>query len=146
MANEAVIVELMGQPSGVPIRFTCADGVGIEKGTLLWFSDNRTISGASVDCNLTGKAFAGIAATEKVASDGSTTIGVWTKGIFDLTSVAAAGTEGAIGAGHYVVLSGSNLIARLKDNATILSGAVIGKALEDASASEVIQVAIGVYS
>lgn len=136
MTNEAVIVELLGDPKGKPISFTCADGVGIEKGTILWFYDNRTCSGASV----TGSPFAGIASTEKVANDGSTHIGCWTCGIFDLTVNSSVGVT----IGAYVSLSGANLIKNATE-AEIAAGGAIGKSLETGSASEVIQVAVGLY-
>ena len=132
MANEATIVELMGQPKGVPVRFTCADGTGIEKGTILWLDDARSVSGVSA----TLEPFAGIASVEKVASDGSTTIGCWTKGIFDMYAASA------ISAGDPVVLSGQNMVS----GASVAPiNQVIGIALEDATAAETIQVAVGIY-
>ena len=143
MANEAVIVELFGEPKGESIKFTCADGAPIEKGALLWFSDPNTVSGASITVG--AKPFAGIASTEKGISDGSTHIGCWTKGIFDLTSVAAP----TITAGDLVYLSGQNLITRASDtnisgsNLHLKLGCKVGIALEDSSASEVIQVRVG---
>ena len=44
----AVIVELMGQPKGCPVRYTCDNYSQFEKGDLLWFEDPRKVSGASV--------------------------------------------------------------------------------------------------
>ena len=142
MANEAVIVELMGQPKGVPVRFDVQDAQAIEKGTLLEIFGDRSVSGAIVTNN---NAFAGIAAEEKVANDGSTTIGVWTKGIFDLTVTASPDVLFTpIPKGSLVSLSGANMIRRVQ--ATDLSGGrIIGKALETGSASEVMQVAVGIY-
>ena len=136
MANEAVTIELHGRPEGEGVRFTCADSVGIEKGTLLYFVDPRTASGSHVAS--TGNAFAGVAAAEKVASDGSVAITAYTKGIFDLTTSAGVG----ITAGQIVSLSGANLI-KTATEAEIAAGGAIGKALETATASEVIAVAVG---
>lgn len=144
MANEAVIIELLGEPKGCPVRYECGDSVGIEKGTLLWFGDARKVSGASVDGHGAAYPFAGIAAHEKVAGDGSTSIAVYTKGIFDLTTVAAP----TVTAGDYVVISGANLVstAHVSQRGNASSGAnIVGVAQETASASEVIAVAVGVY-
>lgn len=131
MANEAVIIELLGNRGDV-VRYTCADGNGIEKGTLLWMTDPRTISGASA----VQKPFAGIAAEEKVANDGQTSIGVFTNGIFDIYA------DAAIAAGTFVTISGQNKV-KTATTADILSGCAIGRALETASAAETIAVKIG---
>ena len=136
MANEAVIVELLGTPPGQPVEFTVADGTGIEKGTILKLTDPRTAAASSAD----GELFAGIAAAEKVASDGSTTLAAYTKGIFDLKMTASTTT-----AGHAVKIAGANLIAEADDDTAEKAGEVVGKALETASNNEVIQVAVGVY-
>ena len=133
MANEAVIIEL-GSNGGNPVRRTCADGATIEKGTLLVLSDPNTVAANSG----TGEVFGGIAAHEKVANDGSTSISCYTSGVFDLTCNAGVG----ITCGDVVVTSGANLI-RVGTSAE-LSGAnlgkVIGYAEETATASEVIRV------
>lgn len=135
MANEAVIIELMGQPKGMPVRFTVADGTGIEKGTICKMSDPRTAAASAADNDV----FAGIAATEKVASDGSTTLGLYTCGIFDLTDSGAGITVGST-----VNIGGANLIIA-SAAADLLTGSVVGKALETAAAGEVIAVAVGIY-
>lgn len=130
MANEATFLE-------TPIkirRFDCADGNSITKGTLLKLVDPYTVSGVYTS----GDAFAGIAFADKVASDGSTSIPCVVEGICDLTCNAGVG----ITAGAMVVLSGTNLI-RAAIAADLLTGAVVGKALETASASEVIKVSVG---
>lgn len=77
MAHEATIIELLGN-RGNPIRFNCADGTTIPKGTLLKITDPRTVVAHSA----LNDPFAGIAAMEKVANDGSTSISVYTCGIF----------------------------------------------------------------
>src|SRR3990167_6644987 len=91
MANEAVIIELFN--GGRPIRYTVADGAGIEKGAIAVLTDPRTvITHAAADTPIVG-----IVAAEKVASDGSTSISVYTRGIFDIAAaaagVSAVGTE-----------------------------------------------------
>lgn len=133
MANEAVIVELLGNQGDV-IFVTVADGATIEKGTLLKLSDPRTGAATSADNDI----FIGIAASEKVANDGSTKLGVYTYGIFDLTD-SGAGT--AIGVD--VVVKGANTVGAgttLDDE----KGYKVGKSLETASAAEVFQVLVRV--
>jgi len=137
MANEAVIIEL--PESETPIYYTCADGTNISRMTLLKLTDPRTASASTAK----GDYFAGIAYADKVANDGSTRIGAYVRGIFDLTA------NDTITAGQLVVLSGANLICAATP--TSLSGQnlglAVGKALESSAAgtSEAIAVAIGVY-
>ena len=130
MANEAVIIELT--PGINPVIRTCADGTGISKGTLLVLTDPNTV--AIGGATTTGNAFGGIAAADKVASDGSTTIAAHMSGVFDLKANAAA-----ITAGVGVCLSGANMI-RAAVEADFPVGGVIGYAEETAADSEVIRV------
>lgn len=144
MANEAVKLALLGD-GGDPVRYTVANGTAISAGTLLHFRDPNTVIASQRD----GDYFAGIAAADKEASDGATTIAAYTKGKFDLTCTS---TNKAISAGQLVKISGANLIDlwqppgpnQAGDNA----GTIVGKALEDtgASSSEVIAVAVGVFN
>ena len=140
MANEAVIIEIMGQPKGVPIRFAVADVTGIEKGTICKLSDPRTASASSIS----GDIFCGIASVEKVANDGSTSLGLFTKGIFDLKD---SGT--GITAGDLVKIDGANLISTWTGSTDLVAGdkenLILGKALETAAANEVIAVGVGVF-
>jgi hypothetical protein len=132
MANEAVIIELLGN-GGDPVRFTVADGATIEKGTLLKLTDPRTAIASSAD----NDPFCGIAAAEKVASDGSVTLAAYTKGIFDLKDSGSGITVGAT-----VNVGGTNLVVA-SAAADLLTGSVVGRALEAASASEVIADTVG---
>ena len=121
MANEATQVEGPYEAHD----FTVADGAAIPIGTLCALSDPRTCalsSGADV--------FAGVAATEKVASNGVTNLGLWNTGTFVMTAVA--GTTIAIG--DTVSLSGANLI-KLATEAEVVLGQVVGKAQEAIAAS-----------
>lgn len=70
----------------LPISFTCADGTGIEKGTVLKLADPMTVSAAGASANAI---VAGIAAEEKIANDGKTTIAVYRRGIFKGTAGGA---------------------------------------------------------
>ncbi|MAG40261.1 hypothetical protein CMI41_04820 [Candidatus Pacearchaeota archaeon] len=101
MANEAVIIELLGN-KGDPIQYNCADGDAFPKGTILKLSDNREADLSASD----GDICAGICAMEKVASDGSTTVSAYTNGIFDLTEANSA----TIAVGLPVTIGGANLI------------------------------------
>lgn len=101
MANEAVIVELLGN-AGDPIQYNCVDADAFPKGTILKISDNREADLSSAD----GEICAGICAMEKVALDGSTTVSAYTNGIFELTEANSAG----ITVGLPVTIGGANLI------------------------------------
>lgn len=131
MANEATIIELSGMN---PINFTVADGTSISKGTLCKLSGDHTASASSA-----ADVFAGIAAADKVANDGSTTLALYTPGqgnIFDLTNATSAITLGGI-----CSLSGANLIKQALE-AEMVTGAVVGKVLEAAATSEVVRVLV----
>ncbi len=132
MADEAVIIELIGD--GRPVRFTVADGTGIEKGTICKMTDPRT----AIISDDQGS-FAGIAAAEKVASDGQTTLALYTEGIFDLKTDTSTP-----GVGTLVVTDGANLV-KARDAGDALLGDNVGKALETAASGEVIAVAVGIY-
>lgn len=131
MANEAVIIELLGN-AGDPVKFTVADGVAIPKNSLMVISDPRTASISSGD----NQPFAGIAASEKVANDGSTSLACYTHGIFDLTDSGAG-----ITAGERVSIKATNQIAKVAAADQLFSD--VGIALETASGGEVIAVLIG---
>lgn len=114
MADEAVLV----WETQLPIPFKCANATGIAKGAVCKLTESMTaiITSGAKD------AVAGIAAAEKIASDGSVTIPIYTEGIFKCTAAAAI----LIGA----PLSTSATANRLQ-TATGSNGAtVIGYALE----------------
>ena len=69
MADECTLVF----ETGLPIPFTCADGTGIEKGAVLLLTDPMTVATTTGD----NDEVAGIAAEEKIADDGKTTIPVY---------------------------------------------------------------------
>jgi len=91
MVNEAVLVYELE----LPIAFTCANGTGIEKGTLLTLSDPHTAAGTTTKEAI----IAGIAAQEKIASDGKTKIAVYQRGFFKMTA------SGSIGVGDALISS-----------------------------------------
>lgn len=129
MANEGVCIETPTRFA----RYTVADGAGIAIGTLLKLTDQNTASATSAD----NDPFAGIAWEEKTASDGITEITAALNGIWDLKDSGAGITAGAI-----VNIGGTNLIIT-SAGADLLTGSVVGKALETAAASEVIRVRVG---
>lgn len=129
MANEAVCIETPTRFA----RYTVADGAGIAIGTLLKLTDPNTASATAAD----NDPFAGIAWEEKTASDGITEITAALDGVWDIKDSGAGITAGAI-----VNVGGANLIVS-SAAADLLTGSVVGKALETAAASEVIRVRVG---
>lgn len=123
MANEATLyIE-----TGLPIAMTCADGTGIEKGAVLKLTDPFTaIITSAIDDPV-----AGIAAGEKIASDGQTKIPVYREGIFKMTA------SGSITAGDAVRTSE---VANKVCTAAINSENILGTALETASDGETLLV------
>ena len=129
MANELVLLTELESPVG----FTCADGVGIEKGTLLELADPMTVA------KVTGAAplIIGVAAEEKIASDGKTEIAVYLRGVFKAT---AGGT----------ITVGDGLIGENATNELLTSTAaadeveVCGIALETAADTETFKILLNV--
>ena len=133
MANEATILELSGLN---PVNFTCYDSLNISKGALCKLSGDFTVTTSTAAACI----FAGIAAADKVANDGSTKIALYVPGqnnIFDITNAST----GTITLGGILALSGVNVV-RQAIEAEMVTGAVVGKALEGASAGEVIRVIV----
>ena len=126
----AVIIELLGN-RGDPIRMTVADGIGIAKGELMKVTDPRTMVVTSAD----NDPFIGITVAEKVVSDGSTTLAVYTHGIFDINAAAS------ITVGERVSISGDNEVTKVASADLLFAN--VGIALETASADEIIAVLIG---
>jgi len=133
MANEAVIIELFN--GGRPIRYTCADGTGIAKGALMELTNgsDRTVT---VFANA-ASACVGVAAMEKVASDGSTEISVYTDGIFDVLT-----DSGSDNAGVVVANDGTANTVGTADAADLLASAELGYLLEVAGNAEVAAVRV----
>jgi hypothetical protein len=133
MANEAVIIELLGDKGDV-VRYTIADNTGIPKGTLMQLSsDPRTITAGSAHSQI----FVGITSTEKVADDGQTTIGVYTNGIFDLKDDGSTMTLGDV-----CQMTGANLVGIADEAGALAPREVVGLVLETTGASEVVAVKV----
>jgi len=131
MANESSIVELGGN-GGKVMNFTVGDNT-IIKGALLTLVDPRTASGATgVSSN-----FAGVAAADKEVGDGATTLGLYTDGVFLMSTSGAT-----IVAGNNVMLSGANFVDVA--NAAASGAQIVGTALNTVDTnSENCQVDIG---
>lgn len=120
MALEATLIYEMS----APIPFTCADGTGIAKGSILKIADPATVSVTAGDTD----AVIGIAAEEKIASDGKTKIAVYTSGIFK----AYAGAAGVTAGMGVITDTGTGAANELVD-ADVNSEHLVGMALETAT-------------
>ena len=128
----AKIIELLGNGGDV-VRYTVADANAIAKGDLLFVADGRVAAVSNAD----NQAFCGIAASEKVALDGQTTLGAYTHGIFDIEQLTAVTST----AGERVSLAGKNIVSKVA--AADILFADVGIALEDAAAEEIFACLIG---
>jgi len=127
MANEAIIVELLGN-KGDPLRFTIDNTTAVPKGTVMELTDPRTCVVASG----AGVVIAGIAAAEKVANDGQTSIALYQNVIIILPTISG----GSATLGSYVRAAAASTneitVATTLDHET---GKTIGKSLETSGAS-----------
>lgn len=135
MANEAL---LRNRNGAFPIDFVCADGTGIEKGTLGQTTDARTVSASSA----AGEIFAGVVAREKVANSGRTRIAVYPKGCGAVFDMVVTPSTGAATVGEIAVLDGANTITRMATTGLEPDDLKlkVGTFLETASAGETVQV------
>ena len=131
MADEASIRDRLEHP----IDFTVTDGTGIEKGALLKMTTDRTAIITSAD----NDTIAGIAAREKIASDGREQLAVFRRGVFDMVA------SGTITVGDAVSSAATHAVNHVhKAPAAINSAKIIGHALETASDNEKIQIDVNV--
>jgi hypothetical protein len=110
-----------------PVPFTCADNTGIEKGALLMLSDPFTVATTTGDTD----AIIGIAAEEKIASDGKVKIPVYLRGIFKGYAGAAGVTVGMAIISDTGTGAANELVV-----ADINSEHIVGRALETAADTE----------
>lgn len=120
MTNEHVLVF----ETELPIPMTCANATGIEKGAMLTLSDPMTAATKTVSNALV----AGIAAEEKIASDGKTQLAVYRSGIFKAVA------SGSITVGDS--LTGSSSATNLLETSKVNNENVWGIALETAANAE----------
>ena len=114
-------------------RYTVSNATAIPLHTTMALIDPH----ACVATSTAAQPFAGFAWEEKTASDGLTEITVAKNGVWDITDCTAGGTVGAM-----VVVSGANLI-RDAVAGDLLTGAIVGKREETASAAEVTRIRAG---
>ena len=126
MTNELIITDLLGN-GGDPVEYTCLDNTTILKGTVLELEDVRTVKKVSAD----NKPLAGIAAAEKVADDGATSIAVITNCIAKAVCESTNATVGF----NQVAHDNTNMLSN-GDAADADEGLVIGYALETATSGE----------
>lgn len=133
MANEAVIIELLGN-NGDPMQYSIAEATDVTKGTLMYLeSDPRIMKASSAQ----GQIFVGILAMDKVGGDGSTKATVITHCVADLKDSSAGMTLGDI-----CKLGGANLVATSDEAGALATQEHVGIVLETAAASEVVAVKI----
>lgn len=130
MADEAVCIETPTEFA----RYTVADANALPFGTMLKLTDPNTAIIHSGDAD----AFAGIMWGVKTANDGLIEVTAALNGVWDLTDGGAQVTVGEI-----VCLDGTVNEIRKVVEADMITGAVVGKALETAGANEVIRVRVG---
>jgi hypothetical protein len=133
MANEAVPIELLGNnKAGEQISYNCAADTDITRGAVLKLSADRT--GILADGE--GDIFIGIASMDKDGDESSTTISVWTKGIFEMAA------SGSISRGDTCITFGDNYVG--SSNAVTDGAKIVGYAVDEASSGKV-AVAVGIY-
>lgn len=106
----------------LPISMTCADGTGIEKGTLLILNDADTVIQAT---GATGEAVAGIAYTEKIASNGDTEIAV----LSGPGDEMKATVSGSVTAGDSLVSAGNNQVVSTAEFSATPAAATSGSVI-----------------
>lgn len=127
-------VAILRQRRSNPTSFTVADGTAIPKGTLLALTDPRT----AIKNTASGSVLAGIAARDKVASDGLTEMPVFTDGIFDMLC------SGSVTLGEAVIGASASDDAVMAAVATDTGRAILGTALETGSNAEIFQIEVNV--
>lgn len=123
MANEITIVHQI-LPS---IPFICADGAGIEKGTLVKITDPYTVAATAADHD----AVIGVTTEEKIANDGKTKVPVCMMAICK----GVAGTAGVTAGAAIDSDAGTSAVNKLAD-AAVNGENIVGRALETAAATE----------
>ena len=132
MANEAVLIV----ETEHPVNFTCANGTGIEKGTLCKIADLMTASASLA----AGDVLAGIAGAEKIASDGTTKVPIFMGGIFKMTASGTVPVGRAVSSAS--ITAWPNYVCAAP--VTVSGSAILGHALETAAAGDTFLVRVNV--
>ena len=135
MANEAVLIQDLEYRHLEVTMVDGSSGTDIEKGTILILADPNLGAASSAD----GDLYLGILLEENVGGDGTTRYAVSRHGVWDIKNKAST----TITAGDMVKISGANLIAPADDDQVEKHSEVVGMALQDATADEVIEVLVG---
>jgi len=122
MANEVTQVEGPYEAHD----FTVAEDAGIPQYTICKLTDPRTAAATTAS----GDEVAGIAATEKVADNGNTSLGLFTTGTFVMTDSGSG-----LSAGQLVSVGGANTI-KTATATEVEEGKILGKALQDISSGQ----------
>ncbi len=135
MANESKLV----LETAISSDFTVEDSTGIEKGSLLAMADLKVASLAASVTNMV----AGIAAKEKVADDGKTTLSVFRAGEFVVylsgTCTAGDALTWANGTGDISVFP-NHVSKIIKTGAGMTSGTqILGMTMEDGTNGDTIR-------
>ena len=132
MANEAILLVKL-EPA---IPTTVTDGTGIEKGSLMNLADLNTGALSAT----AAEELSGIAASEKIASDGKATLGVIKRGVFKMYC------SGAVNVGRAVQSAAdANYPNHIEEAAVTSSGSsILGHALETGATTEQIMVMVDV--
>lgn len=122
MANEhELLVE-----TDIPTSMTVADGTGIERGAVLKLTDPLTAVLSDGDEDIV----AGIAAEEKIANDGRTSIPVYRGGRFKATA------SGSITVGDALITHSSSGAANILTTAGVNAEDIIGISMETVAEGE----------
>lgn len=124
MAREAVLIFEL-EP---PIPFTISGLVGIDKGSIMALSDPMTVAKAGAEQTMAG----GIAASEKIAADRITKLGIYRRGIFK------GSISGSCTAGDPLTSGGDNYLMAVADITTISGSPIYGYTFEDATDNQTI--------
>lgn len=116
-----------------PIMMVCDEATGIAKGQCLKLTDNMVVIATSAGDD----EFGGVAAAEKIASDGNTKIPVYRRGYF----LVEAGTTG-VSVGKPVKIEANNEFTDTGADESD-SGYVWGKALETATDGQLFFIDLG---
>lgn len=124
MANEATLIF----ETELPIQFTVADATAITKGSLLKMTDPMT----AIINSAINDAPAGIAQSDKIASDGMTKLAVYRSGIFKVS------LSGSCTVGDMLNLSSTPNYVIVRSQSVSGSANIIGTALETGTTNETI--------
>ena len=146
MANEHV---LMTQNAiGIPVTYLCSDATGIEKGTvLMWAAGGNTVAAAA---NTAGTAVyprvAGVAYTEKRASDGNAVVAVINGFGNEFKAVASGSISRGDPVGVSVGVAGQNKLVSLSGAAALSGAIVLGYSAEDCTVGQTFKYVMNLQS